>query len=102
MPANAVVKLSEIGSSAFTATVGPQLRAKDIDHALATGLWRPGTGCGLGVHRAHLIVSLQSSVAFIIAAASPGDVMAGHLFVGPRAHVEGSSSRFGLLCADRV
>lgn len=103
MPANAVVKLSEIGSGAFTATVGPQLRAKDVDHALAAGLWRPGTGHGLGVHRAHLIVSLQSLVAFRNFAACPGDVVAGHLFIGPWADVVGpATAGYGLLCADRM
>ena len=39
MPAYAVIKLSKVGSSAFTATVCPQLRAKDVNHAFTTGLW---------------------------------------------------------------
>lgn len=50
MPAYAVIKLSKVGSSAFTATVCPQLGAEDVDHALAAGVGRPGAGHGLGVH----------------------------------------------------
>lgn len=99
MPAYAVIKLSKVGSSAFTATVGPQLRAEDVDHALAAGLRRPGASHGLGVHRADLIVPFQTVVAFRVHTAGTGNVMAGHLFAGP-AHVVGPA--FRLLCADRV
>ena len=54
MPAYAVIKLSKVGSSAFTATVCPQLCTEDVNHAFSTGLRGPGTSHGFGVHWANL------------------------------------------------
>ena len=103
MPSYAVIKLSKIGSSAFTATVGPQLCAEDADHALATGIGGPGAGHGLGVHRANLVVMLQAGLTFGVVVADAGDVLAGHLLIiGPAPHVEGPAHALGLLCADRM
>ena len=96
----AVIKLSKIGSSAFTATVGPQLRAEDVDHALATGVRRPGAGHGFGVHRADLIVALQAGLTLGVVVADACDVLAGDLLVGGPAHVVGPA--LGFLCADRM
>ena len=97
----AVIKLSKIGSSAFTATVGPQLRAEDVDHALAAGVRGPGAGHGLGVHRADLVVALQAGLTLGVVVADAGDVLAGHLLIATR-HAHAESPALGLLCADRM
>ena len=87
-------------SSAFTATVCPQLCAENVDHAFTTGLWGPGTSHGFGVHRAHLVIPFQTVITFRITTAGTGYVMTGHLFAGPAHDVVGPTLR--LLCADWV
>ena len=81
MPAYAVIKLSKIGSSAFTATVGPQLCAKDVYHALATGVRGSSAGHCFGVHRADLIVALQAGLTLGVVVAGACNVLTGHLLI---------------------
>jgi hypothetical protein len=97
MPTYAVVELSEVGSSAVTATVCSQLCTEDVYHTLATGIWRTCAGLGFGVYRAHLTVPLKAIITSVIAVALTGDCMTGHLFGGP-AHIV--TPALGLLCAD--
>ncbi len=54
MPPDAIVQLSEVGSSAVTATSGSQLSSKDVDHAAPTSVRWTGARFRVRVHRAHL------------------------------------------------
>ena len=77
MPTYTVIQLSEIGSSAFTATICPQLCSEDVYHTPAAGLWRPRAGHGFSVHRAGLIVFFESFSTLGIVVANTGDGVAG-------------------------
>ena len=99
MPTNAVIQLSKVGSSAFTATIGPQLSTEDIYHAPTTGLWGPSTGHRFSVHRAGLIVSFESISTLWIVVTGTGYDMTGHLLGGP-AYIKSHALR--LLCANRM